>query len=508
MSPADTLPRKLAAFGTLIPVAILIGYAVSQPLDYLSLTVLIGMAVLLTVPILIGAHHLFLVATWNASLTVFFLPGKPRLWMLATVISLGLALLGQLLDRKRQPIRVPSVTWTLIALAVVVAITMQLRGGIGMHSLGGSTYGGRRYVEVILAIAGYFALTSQRVPLEKVPLYITLFFLSSLTAAMSNLVYMAGPGLWWLFLLFPTDLALSQAASDLSLDPSLQAGPKRVAGIAFATMGPYMFMLARYGVKGVLDLRRPWRLVLFLVIMAVGASGGFRSVLILFGLIFLIQFYLEGLHRSPLLPALILAGILGFIGLFLFATRLPLPIQRTVSVLGVPVNPVAKYDADYSKEWRIKIWEILLPDLPSYLLIGKGYTLDPTDLYLTQQAVKRGLAQDYESALRAGDYHSGPLTLYIPLGGLGFLAFGAFLVAGLRLLLANYRYGHPSLRGINTFLLAFFLARIVFFFLAFGAFSSDVMLFTGTVGFSAALNGGVARKPNETPTNRAALTST
>jgi hypothetical protein len=81
------------------------------------------MSILLSIPIVIGAHHFFLIAVWNASLTVFFLPGRPRLWMLATLVTLMLACVNRLLDRERRFIHVPSMTWILAALAVVVVVT-------------------------------------------------------------------------------------------------------------------------------------------------------------------------------------------------------------------------------------------------------------------------------------------------------------------------------------------------------------------------------------------------
>ena len=498
MTQATALPRKVVIFGSLVPLAILIGYALSQPLDHASIGVLVALTIVLSIPFLIGAHHLFLVAAWNASISVFFLPGQPRLWMLATLVTLSFGCLNRLLDSERKFISVPPVTWSLVSLAAVVVATMQLTGGIGLRSLGGGQYGGKRYVEILLAILGYFAFVSQRIPLSKAGTYNTWFWLSGMTAAMSNLIYMAGPGLWWFYMVFPVDLAIAQASADFSVEYDAM-GLKRVSGIGFAALGPFMFMMARYGLSGLLDLTRPWRLVILLIIVAVGASAGFRSVLVIFGLVSVIQFYLEGLHRTRIFPVLCLVGLFGFAGVSLFANKLPLPIQRALSVLPLDVDPGVRQDAKYSSEWRVRMWKILLPDLPQYLFLGKGYALSPVDLYLTHQATLKGLSADVENSMVAGDYHSGPLSVYIPLGSPGLLAFLAFLVTGWSVLKANFRYGDPALRKINTFLLAFFVARVIFFFLIFGAISTDLYIFTGTIGLSVALNGGVARKPGPLP---------
>jgi hypothetical protein len=96
-----------------------------------------------------------------------------------------------------------------------------------------------------------------------------------------------------------------------------------------------------------------------------------------------------------------------------------------------------------------------------------------------------------EVAMLAGDYHSGPLTLVIPLGICGVIGFLWFLVASVRALYHNFRYGDPQLQRINTLLLSYFAAHIIFFFFVFGSFYNDLMMFTGLIGLSISVNGGV-----------------
>ena len=91
----------------------------------------------------------------------------------------------------------------------------------------------------------------------------------------------------------------------------------------------------------------------------------------------------------------------------------------------------------------------------------------------------------------AGDYHSGPLSILIPFGIFGLLGVVWLIVAGFRVLYRNYRFGDPALRKLNTFLLSYFIARVTFYFVGFGALSNDLTLFLGVLGLSIALNGGV-----------------
>ena len=213
------------------------------------------------------------------------------------------------------------------------------------------------------------------------------------------------------------------------------------------------------------------------------------------GLLFLILFILERLHRTPLLPAFALAGALAF-GLMLpFTEQLPRSVQRALSFLPIKIEPNILADAQGSWEWRLHMWEALLPDLPKYFWLGKGYSLNPTDLYLSQQAMRYGRAPDYQSDLLVGNYHSGPLSTYIPFGVFGAITFVAFLGLALRALYRNYRYGRDELKSYNRFLFAYFLSRTIFFVAAFGSFHSELYIFTGIMGLSVALNHGVCRQP-------------
>jgi hypothetical protein len=138
------------------------------------------------------------------------------------------------------------------------------------------------------------------------------------------------------------------------------------------------------------------------------------------------------------------------------------------------------------------MWRILLPDIPKYLLVGKGFSFSGTDLTLTQESIKRGLAQAYEETLVSGNYHNGILTTIIPFGIFGMIAFTWFSIAAFRALHRNYKYGDLEFKNVNTFLFTFFIARLIFFVVFYGQLDMDLAMFTGTVGLSISVNGGIA----------------
>jgi hypothetical protein len=208
----------------------------------------------------------------------------------------------------------------------------------------------------------------------------------------------------------------------------------------------------------------------------------------------LIQFTIEKLWLTRFTPILLgLAAAAGVL-LFAFSERLPLSAQRALSFLPVKVDSTVEYDAEGSVEWRLAMWQVLIPEIPHYFLLGKGYSIDPEEIYFANIG---GGAGDpaAQAEIVAGDYHSGPLSLIIPLGIWGVAGFFWLLGAGINVLYRNFRYGDPALRNINAFFLAYFLMESIVFFMVFGAFKNQLFMFTGILGMSVCLNGGAAKPP-------------
>ena len=484
---------RLLILGICSALAVLLGYLIATPLAFQTLAIVAVVCGIICLPLLIRWHHFFLILSWNATFTLFFLPGQPSLSMVMTLISFGFALLDYCVNKKKHFISVPAITWPLVFLALVILATAKLTGGIGLHSLGSGVYGGRKYYFLLIAILGYFALTSQAIPLERALKTASAYFLSGTTGVVSNIAYLLGPGFYFLFYLFPTGSTVS--AMHTGLDYLI-----RFSGVSWASIAVYYYMLMRYGIRGVMDFTAPGRFVVFLAIIGASTLGGFRSVLLVMATVFLVQFYFEGLFRSAYAPVIILAGVLLGALLVPFADKLPLAVQRSLSFLPIEVDPIARQNAQATLDWRLAMWRILLKEVPKYLVVGKGYAINPTDLYLTEEGVRRGFYDTTEQSMISSDYHNGPLTVLIPFGIAGAGGFLWLCLAGLRVVSRNYRYGDPALRNINTFLMTLYCVRIVVFLTLYGDFSTDLATFSGTLGLSIALNGGV-RGREQTKTN-------
>jgi hypothetical protein len=487
MTNAPNFVRSLIIYGLCVPFALLLGYLLTN--DIRSYSTIYGLTFVLMAllsPLLLKWHHAILVLSWNMTAIVFFLPGSPPLWLLLSAASIFLVVLRYTINQEQKIIHVPSITWSLLSIAILTFIIAIIRGGIGLRSFGSEMYGGKRYFLIWGAVLGFFALASQRIPPKRAKWYVGMFFLGGITMAIGSLLGFINERFNWIFWIFPPEYM-----SGLNISGG---GMMRSWALPFMSLSVVSFMLAKYGLRGLTDFSRPWRFLLLLFFTSVGLLGGFRSMFVLLLLTLGVLFYLEGLMRSKLLPAVLFVTIL--VGALLMsgaAMYLPTSMQRSLAVLPIPIDPVARYDAIASSEWRLRMWRDVYPQVPDYLVIGKGYLFSASDAQMTMFAM-RGTS-GFKTSEMAGDYHNGPLSVIISFGIPGVILFLWFLIASLKALYRNYRNGPPELFLVNRFLYALFLARIIFFLAVFGSFYSELFVFTGIIGLSLALNGGVVTKP-------------
>jgi hypothetical protein len=495
-NPAAAM-RLLITYAICVVLAIFLGYMMTEiggrP-DYPNLIIVGLLLAVVLMPVFIKWHYPIMIFGLGCPMYVFFLPGDPPLAQIVVIISLGIAIVERTLNRDRRFISVPSMTWPLLFIAVTIAFTMKLTGGLGLHALGSSAGGGKKYIAAFIGIGIYFALTSRVISKRQRNLYIALYFLAGLPSFISDLFPLLPSPLNYINLLFPPSQLQSGTWS---------IGTTRLG--AFATTAGVVanFMLAKYGLRGIFMGGKLWRLPVFALMLILTLLGGFRIVFATYAIILFLLFFMEKLYRTRLLLVFGLGGVLGLGLLIPFSNKLPFTFQRAMSFLPLKWDADATLSAEDSLDWRLRMWHDLWPKVPDYLLLGKGYSISQLDM----EMIGRGsLANGYASTLDAsqdalaisGDYHSGPLSTLIPFGIWGAIGILWLMAAGLRVLYQNYKYGDLELKTVNTLFLAFYVEHIIGFFFLFGAFQSDVGEFAKVVGFSVALNWGV-RKPNVRP---------
>jgi hypothetical protein len=484
------LARSMLIYAICIPLAIFLGYLITDPLDRTTDYTIAMVFFLLVLPLLLRWYHIWLIVVWNMAISFIFIPGLLPGWMLVGVIAFGVAVGHYVMNRERKFLEARSVSWSLVSIGIVVFVTAMFRGGIGLCALGSETIGGKRYLWIWVAILGYFALVSQRIPEKKRQLYMSLFLLGALTQLFYTVGPHLGPTIPFFSIFFPGLAGGAQTVTSAFATENLE----RWGSLAQASMAVAFALVARYGLEGVLDLKKLWRPALLAACVVGCGFGGYRTTLIYFVLTLVLVFCFEGLVRSRLMPMAI-AGMLLMGGFVVsYSDNLPLPVQRCLAFLPVKINPLARMSAEATTVWRIEIWKYMIPQIPRYLFLGKGLVFDSNDLAMYDTlGDQQATGEVGGSFTLAGDYHSGPLSLIIPFGIWGVLAFFWFLGASIKVLWRNYKYGDPEMKTINTFLLSYFIAKAFIYFIVFGGFCSDLFVFVGTVGINISLNGGVAK---------------
>lgn len=476
--------RTLIIYALCIPLAVWIGYLLAAPADRDTFSIAGIMALILCAPLLLRWHHFLLIAGWNFTMTIFFLPGRPPVWLLLTVLSLGISVLHRATSSKARFLSAPAITWPLVFFAAVVLMTAKLTGGIGLHSMGAEVSGGKHYFMMLGGILGYFALTALPIPKQKVKLYIGLFFLAGFSNVIGDLVSYVPSSLYFIFAFFPAN------GYDMDTGIGITNFHARYAGLANLGTAGFLFMLSRYGIRGILLSGKPWRWALLGLFAVAIPFGGFRSMILLCAMVFAVQFFMEGMHRSKIMPVFIFAGVVIVTLIIPFASKLPFTFQRSLAFLPLHLDPAARMDAESSSDWRLEIWRDTWPKVPDYLLLGKGYAMTGGELDLASNENMRYISVADQVAI-SGNYHSGPLSVLMPFGAWGAVALLWFWFACLRALYANYRHGDPAFRTINIFLFAYFITKVVMFLFIFGAIEGDLASFAVLIGLSVSINRGI-----------------
>ena len=480
MASTFAVTRNHLIFGLCLPIALLLGYLLADAQDPMTIFA-IGVAfVVLTIPLTLKWYHPLLLFCWNMGANPA-LPGRPALWAVMAFIAFLVAVLNRSINEDSRLAPVPKLTLPLLAILGVVLGTAVMTGGIGLGVFRSGTVGGKNYFYLVAAIIGYFALASRTIPIGRAKLYVALFFLPALLALVGTVAARIGPAAGFVSVLYPMEFEM--AANNL-------VGPvdERVFSAGTAASMVLFWLLARVGVRGIFDYTKFWRALIFVFLFYAAAFGGFRSIAIYMMLAFAILFCLEGLWRTRLMAVTAVILFLGGALLAGFVDKLPYSVQRSLSFLPLEVDPEVKMSADTSTEWRVEMWREAVKQVPDYLFKGKGYTTTADEMYMVNFSMLAGHSRNWEWALLSGDYHNGPLSLIIPFGIYGLLAFLWLIVVGVRFLYRAYRDGPPELRTINALLFACFLARSIFFLTVYGAIAHDLFIFTGILGLSVALN--------------------
>jgi hypothetical protein len=502
LNPSAML-QSLIVYAICVPLAIVSGYMLTDPLDYGSVFFEAALVGILVFPLVMKWHYPILVFSFNAPINLFFLPGRPSLFIVMVATSLTISIIERILNKNRPFLTPRAVSWPLIALLGVVVMTAELTGGFGLCSMGSDVYGGRKYVTLIVGILSFFALTARPIAKKDAKLYITLYFAGTFLSVISDLYPLIPPPINAIYYVIPPAGITMTSATNTG---GLELGVTRLSGIAAAAGAVFFWMLARNGFRQCFLTNKLWRPVLMGLMFVLVFLGGFRSSIIGLLMIAGLVFYLEKLHRTGAIFLVIFGTLLAGALVVPLASKLPYTFQRGLAFLPVDISPDARRDAEGSTEWRLEMWSALLPEVPNYLLLGKGYAFsaETYDEYMGADAVfKTSIDASQNPLALSSDFHSGPLSVIFSFGIWGVIAWLAYWAGGFFVVWRNYRFGDPALRQLNLFLFAMFISKCLGFLFIFGAIVDDVGGFAAIIGLSVAINQGVMRRPQKAMANPA-----
>ena len=113
-NPAQAI-RALITYAVCIPLAMLVGWMLCNPLDYGTLGFFGLIAMLLVSPMLIRWHYPLMVFGLGSPIFCFFLQGNPPLSQVAVILCLSIAIIDRTMNSNKRFMSVPVMTWPLHA---------------------------------------------------------------------------------------------------------------------------------------------------------------------------------------------------------------------------------------------------------------------------------------------------------------------------------------------------------------------------------------------------------
>jgi hypothetical protein len=408
-----------------------------------------------------------------------------RIWLLMiafTALSIPLirgfttAELGQaiflvfgilMLLMRRLPVRFNLGELEIWRIAVGLCIVqVYLRNPVGLGLFGSGSVGGKTYVLSGLAFMVSWIYGALLVPAKEVKwaMYLSLFC-SFLGIPVAELRTRAG-------------LAAIEATEVVTQQGMAAEGDATRVGF----LGGIATSLSRWIASRVHPLKasfHPLWAPLILISLAAAAGSGFRNIIVIVGLTYLISLAYRGGIMSIFIAFVL--GALGITFLSLFNLFIPLPTnaQRVLTTFPGTWEQRYKDDAKSSTEWRVEMWkEALFTDRwISNKWLGDGLGMSAAELARSKELsisgmnhnTAGGITTHQENAMISGDYHSGPVQTIRTVGYIGLLIL---LAAMIRIAVHAHRQ-IIRCRGTEWFPLALYFCT--------GAIASPI-IFTFVVG--------------------------
>jgi len=263
-------------------------------------------------------------------------------------------------------------------------------GDIGIKIFGGTSWGGRRYYKILLAVLTIPLITSfsgaSWSDFQKVPLvYFLGSFVDLVPSTLSTILPQTAPYIYQ----FYSSVNISEYSKEIMGNFAGQAAITRFGAFAQLGTAVALLVLCYNPFRNWLDPRRLWILPSLLACLVLCALSGFRSFILRLGVAVLVAIFATARFRVLLVAPVGLVVLLGLAGLQGNVLHFPLAMQRALSFLPGQWDAQASQEAKGSSEWRNDIKELFYAEyFQKAPVLGQGYNFDPTlakvetDIYL------------------------------------------------------------------------------------------------------------------------------
>ncbi len=364
-------------------------------------------------------------------------------------------------------------TWSrgFVYLFLAILLFTAFVRGFGLRVFGGSSWGGMAYIQLFI-MAGFLLLgDSVTLTTRQWRNTIIVMLLLSALPALAQVIFQLSNGkIYFQYNFIRAEIpalvgSLRASQTDTGVVRyNLLAGFGQnllaIALVLFPFRGRYKFFAG----------------ALIVISVTLSMISGFRSSLLITLGVLVIYILLQSQRPLRGLVATAVTCALVLMILMPFARHLPMSMQRTLSLIPfIDVSLAARADALDSSLWRVEIWKQAWLQVPDYLLIGKGLTINPEDL----NAMMSMRTDTVTMALMSHTYHNGPLALLLDLGVLGLVAGSGFLIASA---VEFYKrlatpIEDPLLRRAYCFYTAYYIYQVLNFFFIYGDLQSFTMMF-------------------------------
>jgi len=379
----------------------------------------------------------------------------------------------------------PVSIWLPLALLLSILVYHWVESrDIGIKLLGGSGWGGRKYVAVLMAAMSMVLLTSfpgiKWTDLQKVPvLYFLGSFVDIIPDALTTFVPATAPLVWK----FYSGVNLSEYGSALKGNYGSELGISRIGSLAKLGTGFSLLVLCYNPVRIWLSPTKVWIIPALFVALLLTAASGFRN--------YVARMLLSGfaaIYATARSAAFLLAG-LGFLalaGLVLLQGRafdLPISMQRSLSFLPGEWDAKAVSEVKGSSEWRGQMKTLFYKEyFHKAPWIGLGYHYDPslarleTDVYLALAARQAASGDEYAEVRRFLEMrqpHEGPIHALLVSGSFGAFFFCALCFGVIYYVWRSISNTPPKeISPIQVWTFALLLSQLFAFAFLFGDYTS------------------------------------